>query len=176
MTSIHSLQDLYFHELEMITTAEKQILANMPILAMSATGDLESAARYVTQTRERVERLESILKLAKRQPTSTACRAFEGLFSDARDLIDAIKDHDTRVSALLATMKIARHDILGRYAALASWGRALGRLDEAKILLGATDDTSTSLPHTDVVQADNKPEPKTISMGDRLTALLDRKK
>lgn len=178
---IRTLNDLYLHELDRIYAIEKLIVARMPGLAASAIGGVgQPVERYLAQTRERVGRLEAMFETSRHVPESPPCRAMDGIFADAREVVDTVGDQNTRVSALLAMMQIVRHHLRARYTTLAAWAATLARPNDARLLLGAIDERderAVFAQPANVAQASpEKREMGSDRMGDRLTALLDHKK
>jgi ferritin-like metal-binding protein YciE len=175
--NIKTLEDLYLRELDRTYTAEKHIIEHLPLFnRTTAGGEHQSLASYASQTRERRDRLERIFEHANRKPAGVPCRAIEGIFLDARESIDAASESGAGISAPLELIQVLQHDMLGRYTTLASWATKLCRSDEAKALLTARNDALMSLNQGNPVGPADKPESRSIGMGDRLTALLDRKK
>lgn len=174
---IESLSDLFLHELQQAYAAERYIGDTIPKLAATAAGGMIPAADpYLAQARQRLKHLEDVLALTDHGPGTAACRAIEGTVLEAEQLIGAVNDPGARVAALFAVLERMKHDLLTRYVTLASWAIALGKAGEAKLLLATVDEERlASFRQATASAAQNKADTKDVGMGDRLTALLDRK-
>src|ERR1051326_4884316 len=94
-----TLRDLYQDELRDLYNAENQILQALPKMAAAAsTPELKSAFNeQLQQTRQHVQRLESILTQLGSNPKGKVCKARQGLEAEAEEIINqqaepAVKD------------------------------------------------------------------------------------
>lgn len=176
---IETLNDLFLHELQEAYAAERCAVDTIPRLTATAAAGVTvpAADQYMIQTRKRLKRLEDILALAAQQPKAAASPTIEGVAHEAERLMGTVEDRVTRVAALFAVLERMKHDLLTRYVTLASWAIALGKAGEARLLLTTIDEEreATIFPQADARAARDKVEVRTVGMGDRLTALLDRK-
>jgi ferritin-like metal-binding protein YciE len=136
---VQNLDDLFLHTLKDIYFAEKQILKALPKMAKAA--DSKELARafesHLEETKEQVARLETAFKSLDAKAEGEKCPAIEGIIKEAQDLMDSIKDADTRDAAMIAAAQAVEHYEITRYGTLVSWGKLLGH-DEAVKLLSLT--------------------------------------
>ncbi len=136
---IENLSDLFVHTLKDIYYAEKQILKALPKMIMAA--DAKELARaleaHLEETKGQVTRLEEVFKLLGKKAEGEKCPAIEGILKEGEELMQEIKDPDTRDAAMIAAGQAVEHYEITRYGTLVSWAGLLD-LPEAAKLLSAT--------------------------------------
>lgn len=137
--AIANLQDLFVHTLQDIYYAENQIVKALPKMAKAAdSAQLRKAfEKHLSETKEQIKRLDQTFKSIDEKATATKCPAIEGIIKEASELMDEIKDGDTRDAAMIAAAQAVEHYEITRYGTLVSWAEMLGH-DAAAELLEAT--------------------------------------
>ncbi|MFA5898180.1 MAG: ferritin-like domain-containing protein [Hyphomicrobium sp.] len=133
---IDKLSDLFLHTLQDIYYAENHIVKALPkMIKASDSRELSKAfTDHLEQTKEHVVRLEQVFELVDRKPKAAKCPAIDGILEEAKELMDEIKDADTRDAAMIAAAQAVEHYEITRYGTLVSWANLLGLGSAAKIL------------------------------------------
>jgi ferritin-like metal-binding protein YciE len=133
---IENLSDLFEHTLKDVYFAEKQIVKALPKMVKAA--DSKELARalesHLEETKEQITRLEQVFKLLGKKPSGEKCPAIEGILKEGEELMQEIKDPDTRDAAMIAAAQAVEHYEITRYGTLASWGALLDLPDAVKLL------------------------------------------
>jgi ferritin-like metal-binding protein YciE len=137
--AIEKLSDLFLHTLQDIYYAEKKITKALPKMVKAADSSELSKTfdAHLTETHEHVARLEQVFKILEKKPRAAKCPAIDGILDEAKELMQEIKDPDTRDAAMIAAAQAVEHYEITRYGTLVSWANLLG-LTKASQLLGKT--------------------------------------
>lgn len=133
---LDSMSSLYISELRDMYSAEKQLIAALPKMAKAAgTPDLaEAFQNHLMETKEHLERLNSIFESLGEKPGRDKCEAMAGLVEEGKEVIDAKGEDDIRDAALIvAAQKVEHYEIAG-YGSLCVFSKLLGRRQDAKLL------------------------------------------
>lgn len=166
------LDQLFFGELRNTLIVEKLVLNVLE--ALPAGGSPAAClGRYIAQAKERIKRLDAYA------PSETTANAGEPLTpSDIGPEIAALTgvgSHAGGEAALISVLHRVRRHFLARYAMLTSWSDLLGTPGPVPALMAALTEEMALLE----ASLDERPiEPATrgSSLGERLTALFDRKR
>jgi ferritin-like metal-binding protein YciE len=133
---VENLNDLFVHTLKDIYFAERQIVKELPKMVKAADSeDLAKALQnHLEETKEQVARLEQVFKLVGAKAEGEECPAIEGILEEAKELMETIKDPDTRDAAMIGAAQAVEHYEITRYGTLVSWGKLLGLKDAVKLL------------------------------------------
>ncbi len=139
---LHSLDDLFVHELRDIYNAEKQILTALPKMASAASSaELKNAFRqHEQQTRTHVQRLDRIFGLLNQNAGGESCEAMEGLVREGKDLMGYKADPSVMDAGLVAAAQKVEHYEMATYGSLRTWARQIGREDIANLLQQTLDE------------------------------------
>lgn len=131
---VHGLQDMYF--------AEKQILRSLPKMAKAVgTRELKQAIdKHHDETKQHVERLENIFKSIGEKPKAVACKAIEGIISEAEDQLQDISNDAVGEAAVIASAQAVEHYEISRYGTLLAWAQELGHTEAVDILKSTLDE------------------------------------
>ena len=91
-------------------------------------------ADHLEQTKEHVTRLEQVFKMIDHQPKAAKCPAIDGILDEAKELMDEIKDRDTRDAAMIAAAQAVEHYEITRYGTLVAWANLLDLNAASKVL------------------------------------------
>jgi len=156
-----TLRDLYAAELHDLMNAEKQIVAELPVMASRATSiRLRRAFEdHHGETRVQIDRLRLLLRQLNEPPKGISGGAVAALIEDARRRFDDTERGETLDAALIAAAQRIEHYELASYGTARSYAEALGDYDAARILQqtldeeGHTDHLLTKLAERGINQA-----------------------
>ena len=133
---VENLNDLFVHTLKDLYFAERHIVKALPIMAKAAdSSDLAKALEnHLQETKEQIARLEQVFELLGEKAEGEECPAIEGILEEGEELMNQIKDPDTRDAAMIAAAQAVEHYEITRYGTLVSWGELLGHQDAVKLL------------------------------------------
>lgn len=118
MDKIVSNTDLFFHELQDMYDAEKELVKALDQLqAESMEKDHKQAYQsHLEETKNHVKRLENVFQLLNQKPKSRPCKAIQGIIQEKKDLSKTNATDKLREKYnLLAAMKSEHYEI-GTYA------------------------------------------------------------
>jgi ferritin-like metal-binding protein YciE len=168
--TIRKLDDLFLTELQETYAAEKLIVA-----ALSKLAEAEPAG-YVSRAPHRIERLNQIFLLLGRQPDTSKPPRMEGFLAEVDKLIGSDPMTPGHAAAVLSIVDTVRHYLMARYVTLASWANEL-RMPEVSNLVTATIEEERAGPQAlPATTGGDQIHGKGISLGERLTAIFDRKR
>jgi len=137
-----TLRDLYAAELHDLMNAEKQIVAELPVMASRATSiRLRRAFEdHHAETRVQIDRLRLLLRQLNEPPKGISGGAVAALIEDARRRFDDTERGETLDAALIAAAQRIEHYELASYGTARSYAEALGDYDAARILQQTLDE------------------------------------
>jgi len=124
---IKSMEDLFIHTLQDVYYAENQIVKSLPKMIEKATNrDLASGLRiHVTETQQ-VSRLEQVFERLGREPRGTDCPAIDGLIKEADNVAGEVDDKKVLDAAIIGSAQAIEHYEISRYGTLIAWAEELG--------------------------------------------------
>lgn len=140
--SLKSLQDLYIEELKDIYSAEKQLVQALPRMARAASDpELQQAfERHLDQTKEQVDRLESIFTDLERSPRGKKCKGMAGLVEEGKEMIDEDGEPDVKDAGLISAAQRVEHYEISAYGTARAFAEELGFDKHAKLLQKTLDE------------------------------------
>lgn len=140
--SLKSLQDLYINELKDIYSAEKQVLQALPRMAKAASNpELQQAfEHHLDQTKEQIQRLETIFDDLERSPSGKRCKAMAGLVEEGKEVLGEEAEPDVRDAALIASAQRVEHYEISAYGTVRTFARELGFDKHVKLLQETLDE------------------------------------
>ena len=144
-----TLRDLYAAELHDLMHAEKQMVAELPIMATRATSErLRRALEdHHGETQVQIERLRLLLEQLNEPPRAIPSGAIAALIEDGRRRLDDTERGETLDAALIAAAQRIEHYEMASYGTARSYAEALGDYDAVRILQQTLDEEG----HTDHV-------------------------
>ena len=144
-----TLRDLYAAELHDLMHAEKQMVAELPLMAARATSERLRRAleEHHAETQVQIERLRLLLEQLNEPPRSIPGRAFAALIDDGRRRLDDTERGETLDAALIAAAQRIEHHEIASYGTARSYAEALGDYDAVRLLQQTLDEEG----HTDHV-------------------------
>lgn len=133
---IDTLHKLYIQQLELLLSAEQQIVDALPTMIEKATDiQLKQAFQsHLQETVGHVTRLEDILDEETDNPTTVKAKALAALVIEAEDLLKDATDAVVRDVALIAAAQRVEHYEIAAYGAVRTWARILGKTAQADLL------------------------------------------
>lgn len=157
-----SLQDLFLHELSDLYDAEHQLVKAMPKLQKAAsTQRLQQAfERHLEQTKQQIQKLDTVFEQLGQQPEKKPCKGMQGLIQEGEEVLKLKGDPATKDAALIAAAQRVEHYEMAAYGTVRDYADKLG-LSDVKDLLQQTLDEEGDTDHdlTDLAQSIN---PRTI--------------
>lgn len=144
-----TLHELYIHELQDVLSAEAQITKALPhvITAVSDEELQEAYEMHLTQTKEQVKMVKSILERHEDQAKAEHCKGMEGLLKECSGAIEDFEEGEVRDCALIAATQKVEHYEISAYGSIRAMANVLGYAEDAGDL--------TTLLHQES-QADDK--------------------
>ena len=139
---IKSMDDLFVHTLQDIYYAEKQIVKALPkMIAKASAGPLrEGFETHLEESRGHVDRLEKVFEMHGEKVKSVTCPAIDGIIKETEDISSDIGDQEVLDAALAAAAQAVEHYEISRYGTLVAWAKELGRADCAAVLQQTLDE------------------------------------
>lgn len=152
------LDDLFVAQLEDLYDAEKRLTDALPKMSKAATSPQLKAAfdEHLEQTRNHVNRLETIFRQIGKEPERESCDAMKGLIKEGEEMINAKGDDEVRDAALIAAAQRVEHYEMAGYGTVRNFAQRLGLADVAGTLQatldeeGAADEKLTALAESTV--------------------------
>jgi ferritin-like metal-binding protein YciE len=134
--NIEDLRTLYIADLKKALDMEQKITKALPTMIEKSTDEqLARAFRsHLEETRGHVAKVESLLRDAKGEASSSTCKAISALITEAEDNIKDAGDASIRDITLIASAQQVEHHEIAVYGTLRTWAELLGE-DEAANLL-----------------------------------------
>lgn len=160
---LDSLENLFFHELKDLLSAEKQLVKALPKMAKGAGSEKLKAAfeEHLEQTKVHVTRLEQILEAAGKPARAEHCKAMEGLVAEGADLLAEEGTETVKDAALIGAAQRVEHYEIAAYGTTRTLAEVLGNTDAVKLLqqtLEEEKETDTKL--TEIAMSEIKAEPQ----------------
>ncbi len=140
--SLKSLQDLYVNELKDAYSAEKQILQALPRMAKAASDPKLQQAfeKHIDQTKEQVQRLETIFDDLERSPQGKKCAGMAGIVEEGKEVLEEKGDPEVVDAALIASAQRVEHYEISAYGTLRTFARELGFDKHVRLLQQTLDE------------------------------------
>jgi ferritin-like metal-binding protein YciE len=139
---VESLRDLYIEQLRDLYNAEQQLVKALPKMAKAASSEELKAAfeDHLGQTRQHVQRIETIFEQMGEKAQGKKCKAMEGLVEEGgevieENMVDGIKD-----AALIAAAQRVEHYEIAGYGCVRAYATKLGDNDAASLLTQTLDE------------------------------------
>jgi len=137
-----TLRDLYAAELHDLMNAEKQIVAELPIMARRATSARLQRVleEHHAETKVQIERLRLLLEQLNEPPRAVPSGAVAALIEDGRRRLDDTERGEVLDAALVAAAQRIEHHEMAAYGTARSYAEALGDYDAVRILQQTLDE------------------------------------
>jgi ferritin-like metal-binding protein YciE len=140
--NIEDLRTLYIANLKKALDMEQKITKALPTMIEKSTDpQLATAFRtHLTETQGHVAKVESILRAATGDASTSTCKAISALVTEAEDNIKDATDLSVRDITLIASAQQVEHHEMAVYGTLRSWAELLGDDEAADILESILDE------------------------------------
>jgi len=134
--NIEDLRTLYIDSLKKALDMEQKITKALPkMVEKTSDPELSSAfSNHLEQTRGHVTKVESLLRNATGDASTTTCKVIGGLTTEAEDNIKDATDPGIRDIALIASAQQVEHHEIAVYGTLRTWAEILGLNQDAAVL------------------------------------------
>jgi ferritin-like metal-binding protein YciE len=134
--NIEDLRTLYIANLKKALDMEQKITKALPTMIEKSTDpQLATAFRnHLTETQGHVAKVESILRAATGDASTSSCKAISALVTEAEDNIKDATDVSIRDITLIASAQQVEHHEIAVYGTLRTWAELLGDDEAAEIL------------------------------------------
>jgi ferritin-like metal-binding protein YciE len=161
---LETLQDLYYHELKDLYSAEKQLIKALPKMAKAAHHEKLAAGfrEHLEQTKEHAARLEKLLGSHEQSTRGPKCKGMEGVIAEGSEMIEEEADPEVKDAGLIAAGQRAEHYEMAGYGCARTYAELLGDKEGAQLLQktfseeDATDKKLTQLAKSTINVAANK--------------------
>lgn len=125
---IKSMEDLFIHTLQDVYYAEKQIVKSLPKMIDKATNrELSAGLRnHLKETEGQVKRLEQVFEKLGKDVKGVDCPAMDGLIKEADEVAGEVEDKKVLDAAILGSAQAVEHYEMSRYGTLIAWAKELG--------------------------------------------------
>jgi len=133
---IKSMEDLYVHTLQDLYYAENQIVKSLPKMIDKATdAELKRGFQtHLSETENQVKRLERVFEMHGMSARGVKCPAIDGIIREAEDVMGEVEGDELMNTAIVALAQAVEHYEITRYGALIAWATELGHRQDAKLL------------------------------------------
>ena len=137
-----TLEDLLYHELKDLYSAEKQLTKALPKMAKAASSkDLKTAFEtHLEETQHQISRLEEIFEKLQIPSRAHKCKAMEGLVEEGKEILEEDMDEQVRDAALIAAAQRVEHYEIAGYGCARTFARQLGHDEIADTLQSILDE------------------------------------
>lgn len=134
--TLDNLKDLYVEQLRDLYNAEQQLTEALPQMVEAAShSELRQAFEsHLKETREHVQRIESIFNDLGESPSGEKCEAMEGLIEEGEELLEKDADDDVLDAGLIAAAQKVEHYEISGYGTVATYAELLDRDNDHEIL------------------------------------------
>ena len=128
---IHTLSDLFGHQLKDIYYAEHRITKALPKMIDKATNPAlkQGFQTHLTETENQIKRLDQVFGMLGLKAESVTCPAIDGIIKEADEVAGDIDDKQVLDAGLLAAAQAVEHYEIARYGTLIAWAKQLGHND-----------------------------------------------
>jgi ferritin-like metal-binding protein YciE len=140
--NIEDLRTLYIANLKKALDMEQKITKALPTMIEKSTDpQLATAFRnHLEETKGHVSKVESLLREATGEDSTSTCKAISALITEAEDNIKDAADPSIRDITLIASAQQVEHHEIAVYGTLRTWAELLGEEDASNILEGILDE------------------------------------
>jgi ferritin-like metal-binding protein YciE len=131
-----SLRELFVEQLRDLYDAENQLVKALPRMAKAASNsELRSAfEHHLEQTKEHVDRLETIFTNLEEDAEGETCKGMAGLIVEGKEAADSDADNDVKDAWLIAQAQRVEHYEIAAYGTVKSMASLLDEEEAAGLL------------------------------------------
>jgi ferritin-like metal-binding protein YciE len=130
-----TLKDLYIDELKDLYSAENQLVKALPKMAKAATSpDLRAGfEEHLDQTKNHVQRLETIFQQLGESPKGKKCKGMEGLIGEGSEAIEEYEGNLLDAALIGAAQRVEHYEMAG-YGTVSAFAEELGESEHVTLL------------------------------------------
>jgi ferritin-like metal-binding protein YciE len=134
--NLDNLRKLYVNQLQMLLSAENQIMEALPKMIEGARDvQLRQAFQsHLQETQVQARRLEEILGEAAGEAKEVKCKVLAALAAETEDMVKDAADDSVRDAALISAGQRVEHYEIACYGAVRRWAQLLGETQHAELL------------------------------------------
>jgi ferritin-like metal-binding protein YciE len=134
--NIEDLRTLYVTNLKKALDMEQKITKALPTMIEKSTDPQLATAftNHLEETRGHVAKVESLLRDATGEASTSTCKAIGSLITEAEDSIKDAGDTSIRDITLIAAAQQVEHHEIAVYGTLRNWAELLGLTEAADTL------------------------------------------
>ena len=146
-----TLKDLFEHEIKDLYSAEKQMVEALPNMVKAASDSKLKKAftDHLEETKNHFEKIHNICEELDINPTSTKCKAMEGLIKECEGMIKEDADADVKDAGLIACAQRVEHYEISGYGTAVRFAKELGYKSIAEKLQETLDQEYNADQHMD---------------------------
>jgi ferritin-like metal-binding protein YciE len=132
----NTLEDLFLEQIEDLYDAEQRIIRALPKMIEAARDpDLKRALdKHLAETRQQVDRLDTIFRSLNKTPKRETCEAMKGLLREGEEMVSAKGNPEVRDAAIIAAAQRVEHYEMAGYGTARSLAQHLGHQQAAQLL------------------------------------------
>jgi ferritin-like metal-binding protein YciE len=136
MADLKTMQDLLHHELQVLYSGEKLIIAGLPrMIGHASNGELKQAfAQHLEETRRQAERLEQIAQMLNIDPEGDGNPSLKGLIAEGEKNMHKDADPEVLDATLIAGAQKIEHYEMAGYGTARYLAQMLGHQQVAELL------------------------------------------
>jgi ferritin-like metal-binding protein YciE len=130
-----TLKDLYIDELKDLYSAENQLVKALPKMAKAATSpDLRAGfEEHLEQTKNHVQRLETIFQQLGESPKGKKCKGMEGVIEEGSEAIEEYEGELLDAALIGAAQRVEHYEMAG-YGTVSAFAEELGESEHVTLL------------------------------------------
>ena len=134
--NLDNLRKLYINQLQMLLSAERQIIDALPEMIEESTDTQlkQGLQSHLQETQVQVTRLEQILREETKSAEPVKAKTVAALITEAGDLVKDATDESVRDAAIIAAAQRVEHYEIAAYGAVRTWAFILGKTSQAELL------------------------------------------
>jgi ferritin-like metal-binding protein YciE len=129
------LRELYIDELKDLYSAENQLVKALPKMAKAATStDLRAGFEaHLEQTKNHVQRLETIFEQLGESPKGKKCKGMEGLIEEGSEAVQQYEGELLDAALIGAAQRVEHYEMAG-YGTVSAFAEELGESKHVSLL------------------------------------------
>jgi ferritin-like metal-binding protein YciE len=141
---LESVSDVLMQQLSDLHSAEQQLVTALPKMSQAASNEQLRQAfdEHLVQTRNHVERLQTIFDELGAQPSGESCKAMQGLIAEGEEVIQSSGDPAARDVALIGAAQRVEHYEIAAYGTARTLADELEYSSEKDLLDKTLDEES----------------------------------
>jgi ferritin-like metal-binding protein YciE len=133
---MNDLEKLFLRELKDIYDGEQQLVKALPEMEQSAVSqELKTAFHeHFEQTRNHVNRLETVFRTLGEAPERKSCKGLEGIIDEGESMAKEFVNNSALDAVLIESGQKAEHYEITSYGTLCTWAEQLGKTQALELL------------------------------------------